>query len=176
MDQSNFHTLEGWYKTKDATTGELSDKWDFNTDVVTKNITLYAQWQTKIEKIISKAETEFSFASNRDDELHKCTYKKDGKTWIASDDDKGTDKMFFGLWFDTYKCICVRAKKTDGITRSSATYYTNNALKTKNTYKYKGTNGTFTFTIVNEVFNNMELKATDPSDVPCNGTYTPQSN
>ena len=178
---SGFHTFEGWYKTKDATTGELSDKWDFN-NVVTEDITLYAQWQTTIEKIISKAETEFPFASNEDDEIHKCTYVKDDKTWTAPDDDKGTNKMCFGLWlYDsntdgyTAKGICVRVtKKTDGIPRTSSTYYSRNVLKTKDIYKYEGGLGTYTFTIENGVFNKMEFEATDPTYAPCNGTYTPQ--
>ena len=180
---SGFHTLEGWYKTKDPVTGELSDKWDFN-NVVTEDITLYAQWQTTIEKIIGKAASgadEFPFAPNKDDELHKCEYVKDAKTWTAPDDANGTDKMFFGLWLydvntDAYtaKGICVRAKKKDGGTRSSSTYYERNVLKTKDTYKYKGGLGTYTFTIENGVFNKLEFEATDPNslDATCNGTYT----
>ncbi|MEF2245311.1 InlB B-repeat-containing protein [Paenibacillus sp. IITD108] len=33
------HNLEGWYKEK-----ELINKWDFDADIVTRNITLYAKW------------------------------------------------------------------------------------------------------------------------------------
>ena len=36
------YTFVGWY-TKDATTGELSDVWDFNNGI-TSNMTLYAKW------------------------------------------------------------------------------------------------------------------------------------
>ena len=180
---SGFHTLEGWYKTKDATTGELSDKWDFN-NVVTEDITLYAQWQTTIEKIIGKAASgadKFPFASNKDNELTSCTYVKDDKTWTAPDDDNVTNKMFFGLWlYDsntggyTAKGIGVRVtRKTNGKPRTSSTFYSRNVLKTKDTYKYKGNLGTFTFTIENGVFNKLEFEGTSPDDALCNGTYTP---
>ena len=47
------HTFDGWYKTKDATTGELSDRWDFNTDTVTEDITLYAQWMRETQSILN---------------------------------------------------------------------------------------------------------------------------
>ena len=38
------HTFAGWYKTKDDTTGALSDPWDFDNDTVTADTTLYAKW------------------------------------------------------------------------------------------------------------------------------------
>lgn len=43
--------LGGWYKTKTTTDGntEYSDKWDFDTDTVTKDgVTLYAKWESPI--------------------------------------------------------------------------------------------------------------------------------
>lgn len=46
------HTFTGWYKTKDQTTGVLSDKWDFNTDTVTEDTTLYAQWSITVQAIL----------------------------------------------------------------------------------------------------------------------------
>ena len=45
------HTFAGWYKTKDATTGALSDPWDFDNGTVTANMTLYAQWTRTLESI-----------------------------------------------------------------------------------------------------------------------------
>ncbi|MCQ2415515.1 MAG: BspA family leucine-rich repeat surface protein, partial [Lachnospiraceae bacterium] len=46
------HTFADWYKTKDATTGMLSDPWDFDNYTVTADMTLYAQWTTIISKIV----------------------------------------------------------------------------------------------------------------------------
>ena len=46
------HTFAGWYKTKDQNTGILSDLWNFDTDVVTVDTTLYAKWTRKIIDII----------------------------------------------------------------------------------------------------------------------------
>ena len=45
------HTFAGWYKTKNED-GTLSDEWNFDNDTVTANMTLYAQWTTKISKIV----------------------------------------------------------------------------------------------------------------------------
>ena len=45
------HTFGGWYKTKDATTGALSDPWDFES-AVTENMTLYAKWTRNISTIV----------------------------------------------------------------------------------------------------------------------------
>ena len=50
------HTFAGWYKTKDATTGALSDPWNFDTDTVTADMTLYAQWERTMESIMDTNE------------------------------------------------------------------------------------------------------------------------
>lgn len=50
------HTFAGWYKTKDATTGALSDPWDFDTDTVTADMTLYAQWTRTLESIYTNSD------------------------------------------------------------------------------------------------------------------------
>ena len=47
------HTFAGWYKTKDAITGALSNPWNFDTDTVTTDMTLYAQWTRRIDNIIT---------------------------------------------------------------------------------------------------------------------------
>ncbi|WNN75702.1 InlB B-repeat-containing protein [Lysinibacillus capsici] len=41
------HTFEGWYKDEDYT-----EKWNFETDVVVKDITLYAKWTLNIYKVV----------------------------------------------------------------------------------------------------------------------------
>lgn len=50
------HTFAGWYKTKDATTGALSDPWDFDNGTVTANMTLYAQWTRTLESIYTNSD------------------------------------------------------------------------------------------------------------------------
>ena len=162
---SGFHTLAGWYKTKDATTGELSDKWDFN-NVVTENITLYAQWQTTIEKIIGKAAAPFPFKNIEEDTEHP-KYVKDEMTWVG-----GTDQICYGaLYLNTgNKTIFVH-----GSTRCEGAYYSKNCLKTGIAYKYDGTRAIYTFYIEGGVFTKMVFEAKDPSSTVryCNGTYTP---
>ena len=44
-DATGILTFYGWYKTKNITTGELSDEWDFAEDTVTTDMTLYARWE-----------------------------------------------------------------------------------------------------------------------------------
>ena len=56
-------TFKGWYKTKDATTGALSDPWNFETDKVTSDITLYAKWVITLDDFMS---TQASFPSTLD--------------------------------------------------------------------------------------------------------------
>ena len=46
------HTFAGWYKTKDATTGALSDPWNFDTNEVTADMTLYAQWTKPMKDLL----------------------------------------------------------------------------------------------------------------------------
>ena len=50
------HTFAGWYKTKDVTTGALSDPWDFDNDTVTADMTLYAQWTRTLESIYTNSD------------------------------------------------------------------------------------------------------------------------
>ena len=50
-DAVHVHTFAGWYKTKDATTGALSDPWNFDTDTVTDTLKLYAQWTRTLGSI-----------------------------------------------------------------------------------------------------------------------------
>ena len=50
------HTFAGWYKTKDATTGALSDPWDFDNGTVTADMTLYAQWTRTLESIYTNSD------------------------------------------------------------------------------------------------------------------------
>ena len=50
------HTFAGWYKTKDATTGALSDLWDFDNGTVTADMTLYAQWTRTLESIYTNSD------------------------------------------------------------------------------------------------------------------------
>ena len=50
------HTFAGWYKTKDATTGALSDPWDFDNDTVTADMTLYAKWTRTLVSIYTNSD------------------------------------------------------------------------------------------------------------------------
>ncbi len=40
------YTFEGWYKNSD-----LTEEWSFDSDKVTENVTLYAKWKPKFEKV-----------------------------------------------------------------------------------------------------------------------------
>ena len=50
---SPYYNFIGWYKDKDCTAGK---EWDFETDTVTRNTTLYAKWEPKPVKITLKTE------------------------------------------------------------------------------------------------------------------------
>jgi len=96
-EKANF-TLEGWYKEK-----ELTNKWDFDSDKVTGNITLYAKWtKTKPD-------------ANPDDPNQKnyfiVTFVVDGTTINSFDISSGEkivkpvdpvkDNYYFDGWYDT---------------------------------------------------------------------------
>ncbi len=97
------HSIEGWYTTKDETTGKLSGKWDFYNDTVTANMTLYAQWQTTISTILKTTDsipTYENFDPTADDSWSKIP--KDA--WVTEEGNKafkGPKGSIFNLgWYN----------------------------------------------------------------------------
>lgn len=75
------HTFAGWYKTKNATTGALSDPWDFDNDTVTADMTLYAQWTRTLESIYTNSDIPKVTDNTAPDDAWVCG--ENGKAFIA---------------------------------------------------------------------------------------------
>ena len=80
----------GWYKDED-----LNEAWDFSTDVVTKNITLYAKWEEKKYTV--------SFYSNGGSSVASISVAHNGKVTKPSDPTK-TGYSFVG-WYAVSKLL-----------------------------------------------------------------------
>ena len=183
---SGFHTFEGWYKTKNPTSGELSDKWDFN-NVVTEDITLYAQWQTTIEKILSKAADAFPYYDKNETDINNLTKLSDVKSAIAAKGEEmwtatteqGKGCLYKGKLNNSNYIIFRAPREQSGKERIESTSCSRQCLKTGEKYKAEGTWAFFTFTIVSNVFTQVVFLAkegtTSYSQTKyCDGTYTPQ--
>ena len=48
---ANNCTFLGWFKNKNAVTGELSGEWDFDNDTVSTPVTLYAKWEEAMTQV-----------------------------------------------------------------------------------------------------------------------------
>ncbi len=109
------HTLEGWYTEK-----ELINKWDFNTDIVIKNIILYAKW-------ISNTYT-VSFQSNGGTAVANQTIAYDGK--VASPANPSKAEHTFEGWY-THSNLVTPWNFSTGLVKGNMTLY---AKWTANTY------------------------------------------
>lgn len=79
------YTFEGWY-----TDNTYTVKWDFNKDLVKKNMTLYAKW-SKIP------EYKVTFVTNGGSAVDSITVREDGK--ISAIDDPTKDGYIFKGWY-----------------------------------------------------------------------------
>ncbi|MFV0394065.1 MAG: InlB B-repeat-containing protein [Coprobacillaceae bacterium] len=78
------HTFMGWYQDL-----ELTDPWDFESDVVTSNITLYAKWQKKDTNIIDE---------NKDVDEKKDNIVNEGKNSNNTVVIKTMDNTIMSTW------------------------------------------------------------------------------
>ncbi len=153
------HTFDGWYKTKDTTTGKLSDKWDFDTEIVTEDMTLYAQWTVTIDVILGEFPNNYNDAWVSDYEV-KC-YKKDGFTYydLKSKQNVTENVILFHLPPNHF-----------GIPRNTE------VVKENDTYKYYE-DGVVFGELKLTGGNLSEIKISIPNgmgiDTRANGTYTP---
>lgn len=153
-------TFKGWYKTKDETTGALSDEWDFDTDEVTSDITLYAQWETTISQIVG---------TNKDvPELENFDWDNPGTAEIPEDawvDATSGNKAFWvpgeaGGFAMLYK----EETEDDFVFHAFGPDDTDIFFKVGDKYVCTNDYGTFTCTMTNGVFTSLTFEGNDLSE------------
>lgn len=156
------YTFGGWYKEAACTTA-----WNFNTDSVTKNTTLYAKWTAKTYTITYKDLGDNTFSGT-----HGANYPKSHTYGTATTLVNPTKTGYtFDGWFTTSDC------SGTAITSIAATGYTSNItlyakwLSFKAVYNTNGDANTLTFyyDAVDHsgenitVYNNLPTAATNPN-------------
>lgn len=78
----DWYIFDGWY-----TESEWWRKWNFNEDIVTEDITLYAHWNINIQNIEITVPNKFSFTYDNNREIltsKDCFQTTETKTWQVS--------------------------------------------------------------------------------------------
>ncbi|MBQ0014634.1 MAG: InlB B-repeat-containing protein [Oscillospiraceae bacterium] len=152
------HTFAGWYKTKDATTGALSDPWDFDNDTVTANMTLYAQWTRTMKVLLGN-----DFPKSQ-------TNSAPEKAWTNANGYKafiyGSDKYFK---LDPGNANGLACLTSNQFTRISDDKYVFEYVNGSNSY------GVFTLNIEDSTLVSIEYDGTGTSYEWLSGTYSPVS-
>ena len=154
------HTLEGWYKTKDATTGALSDPWDFDNGTVTADMTLYAQWTRTMKDLLGS-----DFPKNTQDNSapeNAWTNANGYKAFIYSSD------KFFKL--DPGNANGLALLTSNEFTRISDDKYVFEYVNGSTSY------GVFTLNIEDSTLVSIEYDGAGTSYAVLSGTYAPASN
>lgn len=113
------HTFAGWYKTKDATTGALSDLWDFDTDIVTADMTLYAKWTRTLGSIYSNSD--IPKAENNTAPDNAWENGDGGKAFIAYSG-KTTEVLYFYKKLEPSGAKQLSCRKTENFTKIGDDY------------------------------------------------------
>lgn len=119
------YIFAGWYKDEG-----LTDAWNFATDKVTKNITLYAKWEA-YEKLEIDMDKDMAHGG-----LHSLAIGKDGKVWAWGNN--GYGQLGIGNTMASY--IPVTVAGIENIKSVAAGYYHSLALKTDGTLWAWGNN------------------------------------
>lgn len=90
-DPSKMRTFTGWYTTKTPAEGDMA--WDFDSDVVTSNITLYAKWD---EQCIA-AGTMISMADGSRKEVEEVAVGDSVRTFDHDNGELSTSQVAF-IW------------------------------------------------------------------------------
>lgn len=154
-DPTRFHTFAGWYKTKDKTTGLLSDKWDFDNNVVTADTTLYAQWTTTTYKIVK---TNANMPEGENDNYPAGAWQSDS----------GTAKLY---WRTSGNQLCL-IDDSSATTIKTMIETDDEFIKNGDQYIYKTNTTTWTATLTDGVFTSLKYETTGNTFKKCNGTYT----
>ena len=159
------HTFAGWYKTKDATTGELSEPWNFDNDVVTENITLYARWTRRIVNIIETVDFPM--------------YTTDIPTDAWMDSSKPNNRVYgYNNWLFNILYVKANSQSDPLLQQSYGGMTSDNAEKNGNSYTYSNDymKYTVTFNMTNEdKLESIEVKALEGADenvLDAVGTYS----
>ncbi|MBQ0040418.1 MAG: InlB B-repeat-containing protein [Clostridiales bacterium] len=158
------HTLEGWYKTKNAD-GTLSNKWDFNSPV-TADMTLYARWTRRIVDIIET--------------VNFPMYTNDIPTNAWMDSSKPNNRVY-GYNNLLFNILYVKANsQSDPLLQLSYSgMASDNAEKNGDSYTYSNDymKYTVTFNMTNkDTLESIEVKALEGADenvLNAVGTYAP---
>jgi len=104
------YTFGGWYKE-----AECTNAWNFNTDTVTSNITLYAKWTNAVYNIAYFDQGGDPFSGTHESG-YPTTHTYGTATFL-----KGATKpnYYFGGWHTTYQCT-----ESSKVTILSAYYWT----------------------------------------------------
>lgn len=160
-------TFKGWYKTKDETTGALSDEWDFDTDEVTSDITLYAQWETTISQIVG---------TNKDvPELENFDWDNPGTAEIPEDawvDAISGNKAFWVPGEAGGFAMLYKEETEDGfVVYAFGPDDTDIFFKVGDKYVCTNDYGTFTCTMTNGVFTSLTFIGDSTFTDIFDGTY-----
>ena len=119
---NNFHTFAGWYKDAETTI-----PWDFNTDVVTQNTTIYAKWEKKKHCCVVIFNSQLSGVSVPRDTV-------DYTATVTKPADPEDEDNYFDGWYKDRACTTKWDFETDSLTQKTTTLY----AKWKPKYKYYG--------------------------------------
>ena len=125
-----FYTFEGWYKDAETTT-----PWNFETDLVSGNTTLYAKWETIGMRSVL-------FNTNGLASVPKITVES-GST-ISAPEEPTNEDNYFGGWYKEKNCTNKWDFEKDIITKNTTLF-----AKWNPKYKYYGaelySTGTFKY-------------------------------
>ena len=141
--------FEGWYKDED-----LKTPWDFKTDKITSNITLYAKW-IEIPKYIVK------FDSNGGSNVSDIVDVKENST-ISKPEDPIKEGFMFEGWYKDSSYTNVWDFETDKVT-SNITLYAKWREIPKYTVKFDSNGGSNVSDIVDVKENSTISKPKDPT-------------
>ncbi|MCI7242841.1 MAG: InlB B-repeat-containing protein [Lachnobacterium sp.] len=127
------YELEGWYKDKECT-----QKWNFETDIVTKDMTLYAKWESTTKTV-----------------TFSCNGKTDDWTQKVTKGDKITEPYVSNVegyriegWYKDAECTQKWDFSTDIVTDDTTLYANWESAERKVTFNYSGKSADSTETVV----------------------------
>lgn len=109
------YDFDGWYK--DAS---YNDAWNFDNDLITTNITLYAKWEPENTGPTPTTKYEVTFDTQGGSTVAKQSIIEGGKVQKPSNPTKGTDT--FGGWYKEPSCTNAWNFDTDKITKATTLY------------------------------------------------------
>ena len=149
------HTFGGWYKEAACTT-----PWDFDTDTVTADITLYAKWTANTPA--PKSHT-VVFNSGGGGTVPSQTVLDGGKASRPDDPDPIDSHHTFGGWYREAGCTTPWNFDTDTVTADITLYAKWTPMRYTVRYGWNNDDGTYHAFVAQFVSYNQKTSAPDPA-------------